>query len=53
MEYIITFTWDEEASVWIASGNDIPGLVLESGSFDALLERKRFAVSELLSLNAS
>lgn len=53
MEYIITFTWDEDASVWIATSNDIPGLVLESGSFDALLERTRFAVPELLSLNAS
>lgn len=52
MEYIITFTWDEEASVWVATSNDIPGLVLESGSFDALLERTRFAVPELLSLNA-
>ena len=52
MEYIITFTWDDEANVWIATSNDIPGLVLESGSFDALLERTRFAVPELLSLNA-
>lgn len=50
MEYIITFTWDDEASVWIATSNDIPGLVLESGSFNALLERTRFAVSELLAL---
>ncbi len=53
MEYIITFTWDNEASVWIATSDDIPGLVLESGSFDALLERTRFAVPELLALNAS
>ncbi len=53
MEYVITFTWDDEASVWIATSNDIPGLVLESGSFDALLERTRFAIPELLSLNAS
>lgn len=52
MEYIITFSWDDEANVWIATSNDIPGLVLESGSFDALLERTRFAVPELLSLNA-
>lgn len=51
MEYIITFTWDNEANVWIATSNDIPGLVLESGSFDALLERTRFAVPELLELN--
>jgi len=39
MDYIINFTWDSEANVWIATSNDIPGLVLESGSFDALLER--------------
>ena len=53
MEYIINFTWDSEANVWIATSNDIPGLVLESGSFDALLERTRFAIPELLSLNDS
>lgn len=52
MEYVINFTWDEESKVWIATSNDIPGLVLESGSFDALLERTRFAVPELLELNA-
>lgn len=51
MEYVITFTWDSESSVWIATSNDIPGLVLESGSFDVLLERTRFAVPELLELN--
>lgn len=51
MEYVITFTWDDETDVWIATSKDIPGLVLESGSFDALLERTRFAIPELLELN--
>lgn len=51
MEYVVTLTWDAEAGVWIAESEDIPGLVLESGSFDALLERVRFAVPELLTLN--
>jgi len=53
MEYIINLTWDNEACVWIATSGDIPGLVLESGSFDALLERTRIAIPELLALNAS
>lgn len=53
MEYIVNLTWDNEACVWIATSSDIPGLVLESGSFDALLERTRIAIPELLSLNAS
>ena len=47
----IDFTWDNEASVWIATSKDVPGLVLESGSFDALIERVRYAVPELLELN--
>ena len=47
----IDFTWDDEASVWIATSKDVPGLILESGSFDALIERVRYAVPELLELN--
>ena len=50
-EYSIDLLWDGEAAVWIATSEDIPGLVLESGSFDALVERVRFAAPELLSLN--
>lgn len=51
MDYIINLIWDEDAQVWVATSDDIPGLVLESGSFDALLERVRFAAPELLKLN--
>jgi hypothetical protein len=50
-EYLINLSWDNEASVWIATSEDIPGLVLESGSLDALIERVRFAAPELLALN--
>ncbi|MDR1737058.1 MAG: DUF1902 domain-containing protein [Oscillospiraceae bacterium] len=50
-EYTIKLKWDNEASVWLATSNDVPGLVLESGSFDALIERVRYAVPELLELN--
>lgn len=53
MKYIVNVIWDDEASVWVATSDDIPGLVLEAGSFDALLERVRFAVPELLELNNS
>ena len=51
-EYIINLQWDTEASVWIATSDDVPGLVLESGSFDVLLERVRYAVPELLERKA-
>ena len=51
MELLIRLTWDPEAQVWTAESDDVPGLVLESGSLDALIERVRFAVPELLELN--
>lgn len=51
MEYIVKLSWDPDAAVWVATSEDIPGLVLESGSFDALIERVRFAAPELLALN--
>ncbi len=53
MELLIRLTWDPEAQVWTAESDDVPGLVLESGSFDALIERVRFAVPELLELNGA
>ena len=51
MNYKIDLTWDAESAVWVATSEDVPGLVLESGSFDALLERLRHAIPELLTLN--
>ncbi|MBQ9014793.1 MAG: DUF1902 domain-containing protein [Firmicutes bacterium] len=51
MQYNVNLAWDKEADVWIATSDDIPGLVLESGSFDALVERVRSAAAELISLN--
>lgn len=53
MNYTIHLVWDNKAAVWGATSDDIPGLILESGSFDALLERVRFAAPELIALNHS
>ena len=50
-EFSINLTWDGEAAVWIATSDDIPGLILESGSIDALIERVKYAAPELLELN--
>lgn len=46
----INITWDVEACVWIAECEGL-GLVLESGSYDALLERIKIAIPELIELN--
>jgi len=51
-EYIINLMWDNDAHVWIATSKDVPGLVLEHGSCDALIERVRMAIPELIELNS-
>jgi len=33
---VVRATWDDEASVWIAESQDLPGLVTEAGTFDEL-----------------
>ncbi len=53
MSLTIRATWDDEARVWVAESDDVPGLVLESGSLDALIERLRYAVPEMLALNGT
>jgi hypothetical protein len=50
MEYHVFLTWDNEAFVWMATSTDVPGLALESGSVDALIERVKYAVPDLLDL---
>ena len=51
MNYSVKLTWDSEASMWIATSDDVPGLVLESNSYDALIEKVKIAIPELLELN--
>ena len=50
-DYIINFSWDDDASVWTAICDDIP-LALEHNSFDALIEKVKVAVPEILALNS-
>jgi hypothetical protein len=51
MKYRLDLSWDKDAAVWVATSDDIAGLVLESGSLDALIERVKIAAVELLELN--
>ena len=51
-EYSINLTWDNEASVWIATSDDVFGLILEDESIDVLMYRVRHAVPELLAFDS-
>jgi hypothetical protein len=48
--YNISFFWDNEAEVWIASSEDVFGLILEDESLDNLMKRVFVAISDLLGL---
>lgn len=49
--YNVTATWDAEASVWVATSDDVPGLVAEAATPEELQEKLRALVPELLDLN--
>jgi hypothetical protein len=45
--------WDEESEVWVASSDEIPGLCTEADTIEALTQKLRSIVPELLLLNHS
>ena len=51
MDFIIKMIWDNEAMRWVAIGSPGMGLVLESDSFDVLVERVKLAAPEMIELN--
>ena len=51
MDFIIKMIWDSEVKRWAATGSTGMGLVLESDSFDVLIERVKLAAPEMIELN--
>lgn len=49
---VVRAFWDEEAQVWVAESDDVPGLVAEAATFEELLRELETLVPELLELNA-
>ena len=49
--YIVRAEWDADAEVWVASSDDVPGLVTESETLDALDSKLQTLVPELLEAN--
>ena len=47
----VKLVWDEETRLWSTEADDVLRLVLESNSFDTLVERVRLAAPEMLELN--
>ena len=49
--YFIRAEWDEEAQVWVATSDDVPGLATESESVENLVKKLRVMIPEILEAN--
>jgi predicted RNase H-like HicB family nuclease len=43
--------WDEEAHVWVATSDDVPGLATEEDTMEGLIEKLKTLIPELLDVN--
>jgi predicted RNase H-like HicB family nuclease len=49
--FFIRAEWDEEAKVWVATSDDVPGLVTEQATMEGLIEKLKIIIPELLEAN--
>lgn len=49
--YFVRAAWDSDAHVWVASSEDVPGLVTEADTIEALDAKLQTMVPELLEAN--
>ena len=47
----VRMAWDDEAGVWVATSEEVPGLLLEDKDLNILKSRIHAAIQELLDLN--
>lgn len=50
-KYLVVAEWDSEAGVWVATSDDVPGLVTEAATMDELVRKLQVMVPEMLELN--
>jgi len=45
--------WDEEAGVWVATSEEVPGLATEGQTLEGLIEKLKVMIPELLDANGA
>lgn len=53
MKLTVQAIWDADAQVWVATSENVPGLVTEADTIEALTAKLRNMIPELLILNNS
>ena len=49
--YHVNAEWDDEASVWVASSDDVPGLATGADTVEELIAKLKIIIPELLEEN--
>ena len=49
--YTVRCTWDPEAAVWVATSDDVPGLATGADTLEALVDKLKAAIPDLLEAN--
>jgi predicted RNase H-like HicB family nuclease len=49
--YIVQCCWDPEAEVWVATSEEVPGLATGGDTLDALIQKLKVVIPELLEAN--
>jgi predicted RNase H-like HicB family nuclease len=49
--YGVNAFWDQEAQVWVATSEDVPGLATEADTMELLVEKLKLMIPELLKAN--
>ena len=47
----IRAVWDNEANVWVADSDDVPGLIAEAATMEYLVAKLKTLIPELMELN--
>jgi hypothetical protein len=48
---VVHAIWDDEARVWVATSDDVPGLATEADDMNALVDKLKSMIPELLQAN--
>jgi predicted RNase H-like HicB family nuclease len=49
----VTAQWDDDAKVWVAESEDVPGLITESDTMSNLIAKLKVMVPEMLHENGN
>jgi predicted RNase H-like HicB family nuclease len=49
--YSVAAQWDDDAEVWFASSDDVPGLAIEAATTEALIQELETLIPDLLEMN--